>query len=133
MNSDLIRNEISFKALRSSGAGGQHVNKVSTKIELQFDIQNSEGLNEDEKTRLLSHLSNRINKNGVLILHCDEARSQYRNKEIVTERFFKLVTDSLVQKKKRKPTKVSKKATEKRLEDKRRLSQKKTDRRDPEI
>lgn len=133
MNSEVIKTEISMKALRSSGAGGQHVNKVSTKIELHFNIRDSDGLNEEEKSRLLKRLSKRINKAGILVLQCDETRSQYRNKEIIQDRFFNMIAEALIKKKKRKPTKVPKKATEQRLEEKRRTSQKKLSRRDPEI
>ena len=71
--------ELNFKAIRSSGAGGQHVNKVSSKIELTFNIQESLVFDEAQKARLLNKLSTKFTKEGLLIMQCDETRSQ-RNK-----------------------------------------------------
>ena len=75
--------ELNFKAVRSSGAGGQHVNKVSSKIELYFDLLNAAELTSEEKELLLKNLQPKLTKEGVLLLNCDESRSQHKNKEIV--------------------------------------------------
>ncbi|NNF83020.1 MAG: aminoacyl-tRNA hydrolase [Flavobacteriaceae bacterium] len=132
MNRDVLNNELKLKALRSSGAGGQHVNKVSTKIELQFDLENSAGLTSEEKAVISEKISNRINKSGIIVMQCDETRSQFRNKQILIDRFFGLIETALIPKKKRKPTKIPKKAAEKRLDEKKRKSQKKQSRQNPE-
>ena len=107
MNTETIIKELNFKAVRSSGAGGQHVNKVSSKVELYFDLENSLSLSEEEKEILLHKLSNRLTKENVLILAADESRSQHKNKEIVIKRFLDLLKESLRKPKKRKPTKPS--------------------------
>ena len=78
--------ELKFKAIRSSGSGGQHVNKVASKVELQFDVQNSSLLNEEEKEILLEKLKNRLSKEGILVLQCGESRSQHKNKTLVIDR-----------------------------------------------
>ena len=83
--------ELNFKAIRSGGSGGQHVNKVSSKVELTFAIESSNELSEEEKLLLIKNLSPRLTKDKVLILFCDENRSQHKNKEIVTERFLKII------------------------------------------
>ena len=95
MNREQIIQELEFKAVRSSGAGGQHVNKVATKIELYFNVRNSNALSYPEKERIKMNLSNRINREGVLLLQCDKSRSQYRNKELVIKRFLELLESSL--------------------------------------
>ena len=133
MNKEALISELKFRALRSSGAGGQHVNKVSTKVELSFDLENSSVLTKEQLEILRSRLSNRINKSGIIVMHCDETRSQFRNKQILIDRFYELIEQALIPKKKRKATKVPKKAVEKRLEDKRRKSQRKQSRQDPEF
>ncbi len=128
-----LTKELKFKAIRSGGAGGQHVNKVSSKIELTFDISASKVLSEDQKELLLKKLSSRLTKENVLILFCDESRSQHKNKEIAIERFLEILKKGLTIPKKRKPTKVSKSAIRKRLEKKKKHSFKKTLRRKPTI
>ena len=89
LNKEQIHRELQFKAVRSGGAGGQHVNKVSTKVELSFAIPSSEGLSDAEKERILLKLKSRLNNEGVLVLKCDEARSQHKNKVLVVKRFLK--------------------------------------------
>jgi len=79
MNFDKVLNEVNFSFSRSSGAGGQHVNKVATKVTLHFDIAQSKGLSPIEKEQILSKLSNKINKEGVLVLYADSSRSQHKN------------------------------------------------------
>ncbi|PQJ68593.1 peptide chain release factor-like protein, partial [Polaribacter butkevichii] len=91
MNKENILKELSFKGIRSSGAGGQHVNKVSSKIELTFDLENSLSLSDNEKTLLKTKLSNKLTKENTLILFCDESRSQHRNKEVAIKRFLELL------------------------------------------
>ncbi|MEM1258101.1 MAG: alternative ribosome rescue aminoacyl-tRNA hydrolase ArfB [Bacteroidota bacterium] len=133
MNPEVISKELRFKAIRSGGAGGQHVNKVSSKVELSFDVLNSNGLNDDEKELLLRKLSNRLTKENILILQCDEARSQHQNKNLIIKRFFELLKKALRMPKKRKPTKPSKSSIEKRLKSKGKTSEKKANRRKPNL
>src|SRR5687768_10783608 len=95
-----IVDEFVFSASRSGGAGGQNVNKVSTKVELRFHIQDSKVLSEDDKILLTEKLSNKINNEGYLILTSQEERSQLGNKERVVKKFFLLVNSNLVRRKK---------------------------------
>lgn len=125
--------ELNFKAIRSGGSGGQHVNKVSSKVELTFAIESSNELSEEEKLLLIKNLSPRLTKDKVLILFCDENRSQHKNKEIVTKRFLKIIITGLAIPKKRKPTKISKSAIRKRLEKKKRQAYKKALRKQPNL
>lgn len=133
MSPEILTKELRFKAVRSSGAGGQHVNKVSSKVELAFDVVQSQGLSSKEKERLLFKLENRLTKDHILILQCDEARSQHQNKKLVTQRFFELLKKALHVPKKRKPTKPSKSSVEKRLKSKKLCSAKKANRRKPNL
>ncbi|MFG6686919.1 alternative ribosome rescue aminoacyl-tRNA hydrolase ArfB [Mariniflexile sp. HNIBRBA6329] len=130
---DALLQELTFKAVRSSGAGGQHVNKVSSKVELVFNLFESEILNEDLKERLINKLQNRLTKEGALMLQCDESRSQHKNKELVIKRFFELIERSLVIPKKRIPTKIPRAVIKKRLKSKRKLSDKKANRQKPDL
>ena len=82
-NEDLLIRELEFKAIRSSGSGGQHVNKVASKVELYFNIEESLVLSFEQKELLQSNLKNRLTKDSILILQCDETRSQHRNKELI--------------------------------------------------
>ena len=95
MNTENIIKELKFKAIRSSGAGGQHVNKVSSKIELTFDLENSNSVSDEEKQLLKSKLQSKLTKEHFLILFCDESRSQHRNKELAIKRFLELITQGL--------------------------------------
>jgi ribosome-associated protein len=133
MNTELMIKELKFKAVRSGGAGGQHVNKVSSKIELTFDLENSESFTEEEKALLLQKLKNKLTKDNVLLLQCDESRSQHKNKEIVIDRFLQLIADGLKVQKPRKETKPSKSSILKRLEKKKKQAFKKVFRKKPEI
>lgn len=120
MNKELLRHEISFKATRSSGPGGQHVNKTSTRIELMWDLERSTAFTEDEKARLRTALANRLNKEGQLIIAASPTRSQLKNKQAALAKFFRLLEKSLVVPKKRKrPKGPSAAAKAKRLRDKR--------------
>lgn len=133
MNTAILLKELQFKAVRSSGAGGQHVNKVSTKIELLFDVQQSLGLSELEKERVFLKLGHRISKERLLLLQCDESRSQHKNKTLVVKRFLEIIEHALKIPKKRKKTKPSKAAVEKRLRAKKKSAQKKANRTKPNL
>ena len=133
MNSKDIINELSFKAIRSSGAGGQHVNKTSSKIELTFNLENSNALSKKEKERLKEKLSSKLTNENVLILFCEETRSQHRNKEIAIKRFLEIIKKGLTKPKIRKETKPSKASIQKRLEKKQNNSIKKTLRKKPNL
>ncbi|MDK2979330.1 MAG: ribosome-associated protein [Bacteroidales bacterium] len=122
---DLIPNELVFKAVRSSGSGGQNVNKVSTKVELRFDIAHSEFLTGDEKARIFKKLKNRISNEGILIITSDTERTQLRNKNKAIELFFDLLEQALKKPKKRKKTKPTRASKEKRLKEKKVQSEKK--------
>ena len=133
MEKQKIISELSFKAVRSSGAGGQNVNKVSSKVVLTFDLKNSQALTEEEKLLVETKLPSRLTTDLVLILNCDEDRSQFRNKEIVTKRFLELVKNALLIPKERKPTKIPKSVIRKRIKDKKNISEIKKTRRKPDF
>jgi ribosome-associated protein len=118
--------EFIFNASRSSGAGGQNVNKVNTKVELRFQIDASQVLTEQEKEIIKQKLFNRINEAGELVLTTQTERSQLKNKEKVIEKFYSLVEKALTPKKKRKPTKPTAASKAKRVDDKRKTAQKKS-------
>lgn len=120
--------EIEIKASRSSGKGGQNVNKVSTKIELVFDVNASELLNEEEKHLILQKLANRISKEGKLVLQSQESRSQFTNKEIAIEKLYNLLAIALKKEKPRKKTKPSIAKKQERLQGKKVISEKKKQR-----
>ena len=128
-----IKSELQFKAVRSSGAGGQNVNKVSSKVVLSFDLKNSQALSEEEKMRLETKLSSRLTSDLVLILNCDEDRSQLKNKAIVTKRFLDILTVGLNIPKIRKATKIPKSVIRKRIKDKKNVSEIKKSRRKPDF
>ena len=130
---DKLISELQFKAVRSSGAGGQNVNKVSSKVVLSFEIEKSSFLSMEEKELLIFNLSSRLTSENVLILNCDEDRSQLKNKEIVIKRFFTILTQALHIPKKRKATKIPKSVIRKRIKDKKNLSDLKKNRKKPEF
>jgi ribosome-associated protein len=133
VNQSEIIKELNFKAIRSSGAGGQHVNKTSSKIELTFDLENSNSLSDNEKALLKIKLSSRLTKENSLILFCDESRSQHRNKDIAIKRFLELIKTNLIRPKKRRPTKPSKASIKRKVESKKRVSVKKALRKKPKF
>lgn len=123
-----LQKETFYKASRSGGSGGQNVNKVSSKVELLFSINNSALFSDEEKQRLNEKLQSRFNKDGYVQVICDEERSQYLNKEKALERLAVLLTKSLHVPKIRKPTRPGKKAKAERLDNKKMQSVKKESR-----
>jgi len=138
MNNDLVRitdtvsipiSELHFRFARSGGPGGQHVNRSATQVELLFDVAGSPSLDEAQRQRVLTKLKSRIDKEGVLHLVSQETRSQLRNREEAVERFQELMRDALHVPKSRRPTRPSRAVRKRRLEEKRRRSGTKRDRR----
>lgn len=130
---NVLVNELSFKAIKSSGAGGQHVNKTASKIELTFDLLNSQGLSDEQKLLLKTNLESRLTKTDLLIMQCGESRSQFRNKAIIIQRFLDLIKENLIEEKARIPTKIPRAVVKKRLMNKRKTSEKKAKRKPPEL
>ncbi len=122
-----------YKAVRSSGAGGQNVNKVSSKVVLNFDLNASKALSEEEKELILLKLSSRLTSEDILILNCDEDRSQIKNKAIVTKRFLEIIKNALIVPKIRKATKIPKSVIRKRIKDKKNISEVKNNRKKPNL
>jgi ribosome-associated protein len=118
--------ELMFRFVRSSGPGGQHVNKTSTQVELTFDIAASAGISEADKRWLLSRLGAKLDTSGLLQIASQEHRSQLRNKTEATRRLVAMLEQALIRPKKRKPTKPSKSAKEKRLKSKKIVAEKKS-------
>jgi ribosome-associated protein len=115
--------EVEFSVSRSAGPGGQHVNKVSSRVSLHFDLEQSVSLNASQKHRIRERLPTRITKAGVFQLHCQAHRSQAMNREVAIERFAALLRGALHRDKPRKKTRVSKSAKKRRVADKRRRSE----------
>lgn len=128
-----LETEFMFSASRSSGPGGQNVNKVNTRVELRFSIYSSAFLSNSEKHLLLHKIKNRINSEGEIILVSSSERSQWRNKAKVIEKFFTLTEKALTPRKKRINTSPTKASRLKRLENKKIRSGKKQLRKPPEI
>ena len=124
------RGELDFRASRSSGAGGQHVNKTSSRIEVFWNPLSSRALSEEQRDRLRQRLASRITSDGSIRVVASDMRSQSRNKELAEARLAELVRAALVVPKKRRPTKPTRAAKEARLEGKKRQSHKKRERRD---
>ena len=131
MDIETIRNEIEYKAIRSSGPGGQHVNKVATKAQLTFTIATSEALIPEEKEILFTNLRTKITKAGLLILQYGNSRSFQFNKEALTQKLIALLEKALEKKKPRKATKPSFSSIQKRIEKKKQTSIKKANRKKP--
>ena len=131
MDKSIITSEFSFKAVRSSGSGGQNVNKVASKVLLTFNLNNSKGLTDDEKMLLQTKLATKLTQDGILILTSEEDRSQLKNKEKVIKKCFKLLENALVVPKERKETKIPRAVKEKRLNAKKVMSILKQNRKKP--
>jgi ribosome-associated protein len=123
--------EFVFSASRSSGAGGQNVNKVNTKVELRFSVASSQLLSDEEKQIISTRLSTKISLEGDLIVVSQTERSQLKNKENTIDKFYRLLEKALTPRKKRRPTQPTKASKEKRLEGKRVKSDVKTSRKKP--
>ena len=133
METDKIVAELSFKAVRSSGPGGQNVNKVSSKVVLTFNLNASQALSDEEKVLITTKLTTKLTAENILILNCDEDRSQLKNKSIVTKRFLELLEKALLVPKKRKATRIPRSVIEKRIKAKRNTSEIKQSRKKPEV
>lgn len=133
MNTEKLLKEIKFKAIRSGGPGGQHANKVSSKVVLFFDVQNSNAFTEEELQLVFKNLKSKLTNENILILSSEETRSQHKNKEIVLEKFDQIIQDALKIPKKRKATKPSRSSVKKRLDTKKIHGSKKISRRKPDI
>ena len=123
--------ELVFCASRSSGPGGQNVNKVNTKVELRFDVMNSAVLSEEEKSIILTKLKGKINSDGILIITSQEDRSQLKNKETAISKFYTLVTRALTPPKPRRRTKPTAASRLRRLTEKKKTGEKKSLRKPP--
>ena len=129
MDKEIIVKELSYKTSRSGGAGGQHVNKVESKVTLVWDVEQSAALSPLEKTRIRERLANRLQKEGLLQMDSSTERSQIKNKELVTLRFFRLLDAALEPDKPRIPTKTPRSQVFNRLDRKKKQAQKKQSRR----
>lgn len=133
ISKEALLKEVTFKTSRSGGKGGQNVNKVSSKVELNLDIRESALFSEDQKKLLFEKLSRRINSEGILQVITEEERSQYMNKERSLEKLLVLLGHALHKPKVRKATRPKKSAIEKRLKDKQQNAMKKISRRGLEL
>ena len=116
------RAELTYRATRSGGPGGQHVNTTSSRVELAWDVGASPSLTDEQRARIQEKLANRINGEGVLLMSASDERSQHQNRELVTQRFAELVAQALVIPKKRIRTKPSRASKEARLDEKKKRS-----------
>lgn len=130
---EVLLEEVVWKAVKSSGPGGQHVNKTASKVILQYDIPNSSALTEEEKTILLKKLSSRLTREGVLIIESSSSRSQHKNREQGLERLKNVIREGLKKPKPRKETKPSRASKLKRLREKKAQGEKKSNRQKPSL
>ena len=117
-NVSIPLSEIEISAIRSRGAGGQNVNKVSTAIHIRFDVRASSALSDDDKARVLRVRGQRISKEGIIVIKSQRFRSQDKNRSDALEKLAEMIRKALVEKKPRKPTKPSTRSREKRLDEK---------------
>ena len=125
-------NEVVFSASKSGGPGGQNVNKVNTKVEIRFNVLTTKSLLQEEKELIIERLHTRINSEGELIITSGRARSQMKNRELATEKMYKLLASALTEKPERKPTQPTIKSQVERLEEKKKRSNIKKLRRNPD-
>jgi len=118
--------EFVFQTSRSSGPGGQNVNKVNSRVELRFDIPNSAWLTDEQKHLLLNKLKTKVTSDGILLIVSQEDRSQLRNKELAAGKFYDLVRRALRPVKRRKATRPTRASMEKRLQHKKKQGEKKS-------
>ena len=133
VNDSLVipRSELTVRASRSSGAGGQHVNKTSSRIEIEWNVAESPSITDEERARLFNRLASRISDNGTMRIVASDTRSQLRNREAAEKRLAETVAKALIVPKKRKPTRRPRSADEERLTEKKKHSERKRDRRRP--
>ncbi len=131
MDKQLLLQELQFRAMRSGGPGGQHANKVSSKVELSFNLKDSRSLNTSEKERLILFFKSRVSQAGILVLQCDETRSQHQNRALLIKRLLQLLEKGLKKPKPRKQTRPTQRAVLKRLETKSKQAKKKELRQKP--
>tara|TARA_B100000795_G_scaffold123450_1_gene92003 strand:- start:43704 stop:44108 length:405 start_codon:yes stop_codon:yes gene_type:complete len=133
MDASSLKKELSFKAVSSSGPGGQHVNKTASKVAISFTIASSTLFTDKQKERLLEKLKHRVSADGILTVTCSESRSQHRNKALGIQRLVALLQKSLQVPKFRKKTRPSRNALEKRITSKKTQALKKANRKPPAI
>jgi ribosome-associated protein len=131
-HASIPESELNFEYARSGGPGGQHVNKVNTKVILRFDVQESQSLTGWQKTRILDKLATRINREGVLRVSSEKHRSQSMNRDAAVARVAELLDAALTVPKRRRKTRVSRTQKQKRLDTKKKRGQLKRDRRSTE-
>ena len=124
------RSELDVRVSRASGAGGQHVNKTSSRVEIFWNVRNSRALAGDQRAYLLTRLASRLTTEGSIRIVASDMRSQSRNRELAEERLAETIRRALLVPKKRRPTRPTRASKEARLEGKKRQSHKKRDRRD---
>lgn len=125
------RAELGMRATRASGAGGQHVNKTSSRVEISWNIRDSRALTDDQRERLLSRLASRLSDEGAIRTVASDTRSQLRNREAAERRLAAAIAKALMVQKKRKPTRRPRAANEARLTEKKKRSNKKRERTRP--
>ncbi len=123
--------ELWFVASRSGGPGGQHVNKTSSRVTLYWNLSDTIALDAQKRARLMRRLGNRMSRDGLVLIHVDEARSQHRNRQVARERLVEMIIEALKTRKKRVPTAIPAGVHRRRVENKRRRSQVKRLRRNP--